>query len=164
LQRVDDRWWHRRTKVRDRRRLGDHVLSRDRRRARTGERRLAAQHLVEDAGEAVQVAASIDVLVSRRLLGAHVRRRADGHARLRDAVASRRAERPGDAEIRDHRVAALEHDVLGLDVAMHHPACVGTAQCIRDLAGDAKCLFDRELGLAIHWRPQGLASTSGIMT
>ena len=55
-----------------------------------------------------------------------------------------------DAEVRHHRRAARQHDVLGLDVAMHDPAAVCVGQCPRHLGGDpelvvlGKLLFARQ--------------------
>ena len=86
---------------------------------RPGERRFAHEHLVEHAAERVQVAASVDGF-ARRLLRAHVRRRADRHAGLRHAPSSPAAlHRLADAEVGDERVAVLQQDVLRLDVAVH---------------------------------------------
>ena len=44
--------------------------------------------------------------------------------------------RLGDPEVRDHRMTALQQDVLRLDVAMDHAACVRVAQRVGDFAGD----------------------------
>ena len=92
----------------------------DRWAGRAGEGRLAAQHLVEHAAEAVDVGAGVELASAGGLLRAHVGRRSDRAARSRSSVSPLAAvERPRDAEVRDTRaVAAVEQDVLRLDVAM----------------------------------------------
>ena len=63
--------------------------------AGAGERRLAGQHLVQHAGQAVLVAAAVEPGLRARLLGAHVGRRADGEAVVGDVHGSpRRRPRP----------------------------------------------------------------------
>ena len=97
---------------------GDAVV--DHRRQRDGERRVVerrppGEQLVQRGAEAVDVAAAIDrAHVAARLLGRHVRRRADERARLGDAGLDRRFAR--QAEVHDDGqpaavVAALDHDV-----------------------------------------------------
>jgi len=83
LQRIDHGGRNRRPEVRDRWGVGHDVLARDRHGVRPGERGLPSDHLVEDAGEAVEVTATIQVIVTRRLLGTHVQRRPHRHARFR---------------------------------------------------------------------------------
>ncbi|MBP1768180.1 MAG: hypothetical protein H6P98_2295 [Candidatus Aminicenantes bacterium] len=52
-------------------------------------------------------------------------------------------ERPGDAEVHDPGVAvAVDHDVLGLEVAMDDTLAVGFGQPFRDLAGDGDGFVD----------------------
>jgi hypothetical protein len=51
-------------------------------------------------------------------------------------LSPRRVHCTGDAEVRHHRVAALEEDVLRLDVAVNHAASVGVSQRVRHLDGD----------------------------
>ena len=51
-------------------------------------------------------------------------------------------------EIHDlHLAAGVDHDVLGLDVAVDDPAPVGLVQRVRDLRGDAGGLADRKARL-----------------
>ena len=96
-----------------------------------GERRLADEHLVQHAAEAVDVAPGVDVLAAERLLRAHVVRRADGHAGLGQLLAAGLAHRPRDAEVGDQRVAAEQQDVLRLDVAVDDAALVGVLRAPR---------------------------------
>ena len=64
------------------------------------------------------------------------------------------AEGAGDAEIGHQRVAAGEHDVLGLDVAMDHTLAVGILERLGDLAADAHRLLEREAFLALQPLPE----------
>src|SRR6266545_645821 len=85
----------------------------------TGERWLSREHLVEHTGETIFVTPTIDVLFRKRLLGTHIRRRAEGHAGLRQRGGVVHAvDCARDAEVGDNRMAFAEKDVFGLDVAM----------------------------------------------
>ncbi len=132
------------------RRLLRHQLRDHRLRARTGHRRLAREHLVEHRCERVHVAPRIDAAVARRLLGTHVLRRAEREPRLREAVTARFLHGERDAEIRQHRLAFLDQDVLGLDVAMHQALPVRVVERARDLLRDREGLIEPELPLAIE--------------
>ena len=109
---------HLRAEPGDRRRRRDRMLVEQALRGRAGERRLAGEHLVEHAGQAVEVAPPIEVRLAGGLLRAHVRRRADRHARSASALAAGGADRLRDPEVGHDGVAALEQDVLRLDVAV----------------------------------------------
>ncbi len=58
------------------------------------------------------------------------------------------AYRAGDTEVRHQRVARVEQDVGGLDVAVNHVAAVGIAQRVRHLARDLERFGHRELPFA----------------
>ena len=53
-----------------------------------------------------------------------------------------------DAEIGDQRVAALQQDVLRLDVAMDHAVRVRVVERVGHFAGDAHRVVDRQLPFA----------------
>ena len=93
-----------------------------------GEGRLAGQHLVGHRAQRVHVAAGADVALAHRLLGRHVRRRAERHAGLGHAAAAGLLHRERDAEVGDQRLAILQQDVLGLDVAMDDALRVGVTR------------------------------------
>jgi len=121
---------------------------------RPAERRPAAEEAVQRGGEAVHVGAAVGpVGAAGGLLGAHVRRRARHDAALRRRVLVRQ----GEAEIDEHRPAALgEDDVRRLEVAVDDAACVGVGEGVGHLGGHARGLGRaRRRGL----RPLGQAGT-----
>ena len=136
--------------------LSDHGL---RRASRV--RDLAGEHLVQDAAEAVEVRPAIHTRRAVRLLWAHVGGRAHRHARGRQVLSVSDLQRPGDAEIRDQRVAPAEQDVLGLDVPVHDALAVRVAQRVGHLAGDLQRVVERQLTLAPQPIPEGLALDVG---
>src|SRR5437868_10749772 len=85
----------------------------------SAEGRLARQHLVEDDAERVYVGALVERL-AQRLFGRDVARRAVGDLR---GVGRLRADQFDDAEVGYlDAVAARDHDVGGLEVAVDYAA------------------------------------------
>ena len=111
---LQDDAWHRRARVRN----------------------LTREHLVQHRAQRVDVRAVGDVLVRRRLLGRHVVRRAERHARLRHPSADGCAYRQRNPEVRHHCTTVVQEDVLGLDVPVNHPVLVRVLERIRDLRRD----------------------------
>ena len=100
-------------------------------------------------------------LVRRRLLGAHVVRRARAQPGLRHPPARRRAHRQRDPEVHHHRPPVVQQDVLGLDVAVDHPVAVRVVQRVGHLGGDPHRLVDAELRLAVQLVADRLALDVG---
>jgi hypothetical protein len=120
--------------------------------------RIPGQHLVHDAGEAVLIAPSVEVVRADRLLGAHVHRRAERDPRLGDRRILGRGAHVRDPEIGDDGDPALEQDVLRLDVAVDDPFHVCTFQRTGDFDADAHGRVHGELALAPDPVAQRLAA------
>ena len=120
-------------------------LGHDRLGGMPSERRGAGEHLEEHAAEGVEVAPGVDHALAGGLLGAHVGRRADDGADIREPrVPGRLLCGHRDPEVGDEGVSAGEEDVLGLDVAVDHPGLVGALERTQHLAGDREGLVDRQ--------------------
>ena len=128
----------------------ERVARHDRLRRRSGEGRLAGEGLVEHAGETVDVAAPVHVARARGLLGRHICRRPDREPRLGQLVAAGRTDGARNAEVGDDRMSAREHDVLGLDVAMHDVVAVRVRQRLGDFLRNLQRIVDRQLGLVVQ--------------
>ena len=108
-------------------------------------RALPRQHLVEHHAQCVDVRPRVDVVRVHHLLRRHVGRRADDHARRRHRRLVRLVRELRDAQVRQlRRPVRVEHDVLGLDVAVDNPVPVRHLQRERDLRSDAHRLGHRE--------------------
>ncbi len=84
------------------------------------------------------------------LLRADVIRCADQQAWLSDSRVGRFADRPGDPEVGDYRVALVQQDVLRLNVAVDHPVPVSVVQCLGDFPRQLERDLDVEPGLAVE--------------
>ena len=108
----------------------------------SSEGRPAGEHLVEHAAQRVDIAARIR-LIARRLLGTHVRRSADAHARARESLADGRVQRARDAKVGDERMPGSEENVLRLDVAMDDAVLVRVGERARHLPCELDRIGDR---------------------
>src|SRR3954469_2376756 len=123
--------------------------ARRRRRAAAAHGVDARERLVEDERERVEVGLLAGV-AALRLLGRHVRQRADDIARAREDVIPRDA---SDAEVRQLRHALSvvgvvgHHDVAGLDVAVHHAAAVRMGERVAQCDADAQDVAVRQRAL-----------------
>ncbi len=129
----------------------------DRLRGRSREGRLADEQLVQHAGKAVLVTASIDLRRARGLLRAHVGRGTDDRTRLGQRLGAALVECSRDAKVGDHGRATRQQDILWLDVPMHDPVAVGVTECARHLYDDAEGVLLRELLLTTEAIAQRLS-------
>ena len=120
-------------------------------------RRLAREHLVEQTAEAVDVGARVEPALARRLLGAHVTRRAEREPGLGHAIAAGLAHRERDPEVGDERRAIVQEDVLGLDVAMDDAVPVRVVERRADLLCEPHRVVDGKLVLALEAIAERLA-------
>ena len=94
----------------------------------------AGDHFVHDDSEGVDVRAGVHLL-EIDLLGRHVLRRSEHDSRSGHAVG---VHEPGQPEVHDPDIALpVDHDVLGLEVAVDDAQPVGLGQAFGDLDGDA---------------------------
>ena len=136
-----------------------------------GERRLARQHLVQHGAERVDVGPRVELPLARRLLRAHVGRRADRHARSRSG-----ARRPPSARAMPKSATSawpsLSRMFSGLMSRWIDPVPVGVVERVGRLARDPDRVLHRELllptsrsrrlspsmnGMVNQSRPAGLA-------
>jgi len=85
--------------------------------------------------------------VARRLLRAHVVRRAEREARLREAPRASGAHRERDPEVRHHRLSVVHEHVRRLDVAVNHTTPVRLVERLRHGRRDPDGLVHRKLML-----------------
>ena len=105
----------------------------------------------------------VDGRVADRLLGRHVRGRAERHAGRGEpgtrpgTILRRGRDRLGDAEVSDDRVPAREKHILRLEVAVHHASTVRVRQRVGQLADDAGPVRHRQRALARETSAQRFA-------
>ena len=104
------------------------------------------EELERHRAESVDVGSRVDVARGLDLLGRHVRGRPDGHLRPRgvpDVLGAR------DAEVRDDDASrAGDHDVVGLEIAMHDARLVRRVEPRADRRDDVDDAREGKLPLA----------------
>jgi hypothetical protein len=120
------------------------------------EGQLTRAHAVEDAAEAEQVAAVIDLFAGGLLRGHVLGRAGDGPVHRQGRLATDQARQ---AEVEDLHPPALplQPDVGRLDVAVDQPLLVGRRQPLGDFAADAEGVGQRQRPLALQPVLQRLA-------
>ena len=124
------------------------------------ERPLSRHHLEQHGAEGVQVRTPVHLL-AERLLRAHVVRLARRQRPLGEPLSRCLPHGPGDPEIGDHRLAFLQQDVLGPDVAVQDPLAVRVVERRCHLAADLQYLLGREPDLTVQPIAQRLALREG---
>ena len=113
------------------------------------EGQFAAEHLIRQDADRVQVGPVIDVGIRGRLFGRHVGGRAQGNAERRErGLTARGAHRLSHAEVRDHGVLAGYEHVVRFDVPVHDALGVSIGEGVHDVAQDSYHLGDGQLTLA----------------
>ncbi len=109
--------------------------------------RLAREHLVHDACEAVDVARRAKLRLATRLLRTHVCRRPDRDADFGDDLAApvfSAVAGAGDAEVGKDGVTVREQNVLRLHIAMHESFAMREVEAGADLLCDSERLLQRQ--------------------
>ena len=141
--------------------LGD-VSSKNRLRCGTGERRTPGQQLIGKRSHSIYVGSMIYVRIGSGLLGRHIGRCAERYASGSELIAARGFTHClSYTEIHYQRVAAREHHVVGLDVAVHNTLLMRVSQRIHHFANDLYCFVYRQLTVFCDAMPQGLAFDVG---
>ena len=122
---------------------------------------MTREHLIQHGAHGIHVAPRRDLLLRRRLLGAHVVRRAEREPGLRHTPAGGGTDRKCNPEVRHHRAAVIHQNIFGLDVAVHHAVPVRVVQRIGHFPGNADRLFHAQLRLAIQLVAERLALDVG---
>ena len=117
--------------------LGD---DRVRRRARV--RRLAGEQLIRHAAQGVDVRPPVENRFGGGLLWTHVGGGPERDPRFGETLAGDTGQCQRDAKVGHHRLALVQQDVLGLDVAMDDPLTVCVVERRRDRPRDLHGLFE----------------------
>src|SRR5438105_13211051 len=112
--------------------------------------RLAREHFVEHAGEAVDVAPAVQRRFSGRLFRTHVGGRPYREAGFGDLLPFRGTDRPGDPEIGHHRLTFLQQNVLRLDIAMNDLVPMRVVERAGNLYCQPERLVHRQLHLSVE--------------
>ena len=100
--------------------------------------RLADQHFIENARQAVNVGPFVEIGTSRRLFRAHISRRTNGETGAREMLNTGGTDRLRDAKVCHNGVALGQEDVLWLDVAVDDAHAMRVTQRIRDFLHDLR--------------------------
>ena len=134
----------------------------DRVRRMAAVRRLAGEHLVQHAAEAVEIA-DRPSSAGRRWPAQDSCTPACPRMPVWVSCRRPRPERAGDPEVGHQRVPAGEQDVLRLDVAMHNTLAVGIAEGVGHLPCNLQGVLDGELALPRQPTRRLSPSTNGIV-
>ena len=115
------------------------------------------QHFVQHATQGVEIAPAVQRGLAGPLFRTHVRHRTHHQAAGGEPVGGGLVHRAGHAEIGDDGMPAGEHDVLGLQIPVHHADAVGVDHRFRHVAADAQGIFQRQLPLPVQPVAQRLA-------
>ena len=127
------------------------------------ERRLSCKALEQHAAHRIEVAPVVDVGQGRDLLRAHVGGGPDRYPGPGELVGSRGDDRPGNAEVQQHRPLTGEHDIGGLHIAVDDPVAVGVIQSVQQVTGDSQRLGDRQARW-VSIRSRRVAPSTKLMT
>lgn len=118
------------------------------------ERCSACERFVEDDSHGEDVGAFIKILISARLLGRHIFRRADGCADSRELWAEIQREFNGakieKLEVELPFIVAQNEEVFGFEVAMNDEGFVRVFEREGELSAEAKCRAKGEDALALE--------------
>ena len=124
------------------------------------ERRTPCQQLIEQAAERVEIRASIDVRLAKRLLGTQIQWRPDHDAGGRETFAALRGihgDGAGYTEVREQRAARMAEHVFRLEVAVDDSLAVRVREGFRKIGHDGYGIRDGQSVLAVEPMPQRLA-------
>lgn len=125
------------------------VLAREVVRGLAGERRYPDQHFVQHTAQRVEIG-GLRHLLGLELLGSHVAGGSDADARAGQPGLVRVVDDAAHAEVEDlDRPTLGEHDVGGLQVAVHDARGVGGGEAVGDLGADRGCPGEGELWLLL---------------
>ena len=111
-------------------------------------RQLAAQHFINDDGEAVDVRAPVE-LFAQQLFRRHIHGGAEHEACLGQIIGAVVGDGLSDAEVEDFNVIAVaalagDHDVVGLEVAVDDAERVGGSQRLSNLISNVDNTINRQ--------------------
>jgi hypothetical protein len=121
---------------------------------------LSRQHFEEDASEAVEIAAAVEMRFSPPLFRTLVMRGADNMALSRQTLIHGGGG-SDDSKIGQIGMSGLQKDVCGFDVTMNQAMFVSMVEGIGYLTGDPDCQIEGEAPLLFQSFPNRLALYMG---